>query len=188
LPKLSCVLISWTRSALTSVMFMSSWTNYMLRRRNWLLMVSLLKIRWKLLNEPEPYPECPQPTHRQNNYQQTTPANWRHQQHFMEDWQCARRQRGRPTLQERTQGTHCNMRTETNMRPTDGGWPTRPTQRTLDDYMGNAQTHRQQGREGMYNTANHNLQWGDRDPNEEGPGPRPDTMTWEREPTPLEYA
>jgi hypothetical protein len=55
---------------------------------------------WQLLNEPEPYPEHPQPTHRQNDYQQTTPANWQHQQCFMEDWQYAQQQRGRPPLQE----------------------------------------------------------------------------------------
>ena len=30
---------------------------------------------WKLLSEPEPHPECPQPMHQQNNYQKATPEN-----------------------------------------------------------------------------------------------------------------
>ena len=76
------------------------------------------------------------------------------------------------------QGAHRDTQTGTNKRATDNGWPTRPVQRTLDEYIENSQ--QRQGRLGN-NAAEHNAPWGDRDPNEEGPGPRPNEMT-------LEYA
>jgi len=143
---------------------------------------------WKLLNEPETHPVNIQPTRQHSNNQQAEPTNWRHQQRFMEDWQTTRRQRGRPAQQDRTQGTHRDTRLGTNERTADNGWPTRPVQRTLDDYMDEAQVRNQQGRERTgNNTTGRTTPWGDRDPNEEEPGTRPNGMTQRRDHTPLEY-
>ena len=126
---------------------------------------------WRLLNETEPQM---QQQHQQQPWQpwQQIPRrnpqqeNPQQQQKFIENWQEVRRRRGRPPVIQNQQ------------RP-DNGWPVRPTQRTLEEFMGNAQTQEQR-----------NSTWGDRDPNEQGPGPEPGprTQTTRREPTPLEYA
>ena len=144
---------------------------------------------WKLLNEPDSRTELNQPRHRQENHQQIDPANLRHQQRFMEDWQTTRRQRGRPASQNQTQGAHGDPRTGAHEgRPTDNGWPVQPTQRTLDHYLTNRQGHRQQEQEGNdQDTTNQRTQWSERDPNEEGPGPRPVLTPPRRGHTPLEY-
>ena len=100
-------------------------------------------------------------------------VNLHHQQHFMEDWQTTRHQCGRLAPQNHTQ---------------DNRWPVQPTQRTLDHYLTNQQGHGQQEQEGNdQDTTNQHTQWSERDPNEEGPGPRPVLTPSRRDHTPLEY-
>jgi hypothetical protein len=76
----------------------------------------------------------------------------------------------------------------TNKKPVDSGWPARPAQQMLNEYIGNSQAHSQQRQwRADNNPADHNIPWGDHNPNEEGPGPRPDEMAERRDHTPLEY-
>ena len=57
-------------------------------------------LTWKLLNQPEAYPDRARPTQQHNDNQRAELTNWHHQQRFMEDWQTTRRQRGRPNPQD----------------------------------------------------------------------------------------
>jgi hypothetical protein len=61
-------------------------------------------------------------------------------------------------------------------------------QRTLDDYMTNLQGQEQQEQErNEQDMTNQHAQWGDHNPNEEGPGHRPCLTPSRRELMPLEY-
>jgi hypothetical protein len=100
---------------------------------------------WRLLNEPEPL------IGNERTQQQQTNLGWNthhgrneYGQNFMEEWQTVRRHGRPPAPHEQSQSRYRNHRTETNMRPTDNGWPTRPVQTTLDSYVGNTQLNDQQ--------------------------------------------
>jgi hypothetical protein len=73
------------------------------------------------------------------------------------------------------------------MRPSDNGWPTRPVQSTLDNYIGNRQMNGQQ--QPHDNHTQQSNQWGNHptQPSRNvGPGPPPVIQT-HREHTPLKY-
>jgi hypothetical protein len=106
----------------------------------------------------QPWQQIPGGNPQQGNPQQ--------QQKFIENWQEVRQKRGRPPVAQ-------------NLPRPDNRWPVQPTQRTLEEFMGNSRTQEQQ-----------NTTWGDWDQNEQGPGPEPEWITQmtQRETTPLEYA
>ena len=122
---------------------------------------------WQLLNETETNTDFQQHQHNLNARWNAPPADLRNQHGFMNDWQEVRRHRGRPPTMQ-------------NRQP-DNGWPVRPTQTTLDNYMdGTRLTNHPNGTD-QQNPPQQNVSWEDQVMNEQNMAP-----TY-REPPPLEY-
>jgi hypothetical protein len=101
----------------------------------------------------------------------------------MENWQTV--QRGRQ--QHRQQSKYQNDQQIANTCMVDNGWPVRPAQTTLDGYLNHTATNEQQATHRNCRPTQQNTPWGDRDLNEQGPGPRPEELLQNREHTPLKY-
>jgi hypothetical protein len=133
---------------------------------------------WQLLNETDMHTDFQQHQHQLNSN-----ANWyaptgdpRSQYRFMDDWHEVRRQRGRPPPMQN--------------RQTDNGWPVRPTQTTLDNYIDGARPTGQPNQTERQNPPQQNISWEDQVMN--GQNTEPPTNATQppthREPTPLDYA
>ena len=143
---------------------------------------------WRLLNKPEPVIG-----NEQTHQKQTNPGSNSyhggdgHGQDFMEEWQTIWRRGRPPAPHERSQSRYRNHLTETNGRPTDNGWPTKPVQMTLDNYVRNTQpSNRQQPSNAPMQQSE---RWSDGPAGHDeniGLGPPP-TIPLRREHTPLEY-
>ena len=88
----------------------------------------------------------------------------------MNSWRMV--QRGRQQ-QQGEQGRYRDNQQKANMCMANNSWPVRPTQMTLDRYLNHTTTDNQQRPEVNQRLLLQNIPWGDRDPNEQGPGPRP---------------
>lgn len=122
---------------------------------------------WQLLNETETNTDFQQHQHNLNARWNAPPADLRNQHGFMNDWQEVRRHRGRPPTMQ-------------NRQP-DNGWPVRPTQTTLDNYMDGTRLTNQPNGTDQQNPPQQNVSWEDQVMNEQNMAP-----TY-REPSPLEY-
>ena len=138
---------------------------------------------WKLLNEPEHHAENQPQQWQQDVAWNRNRDNQENPQQFMENWQTVRRGR----QQHRQQSKYQNDQQTANTRTVDNGWPVRPAQTTLDGYINHMATNEQQATHGNRRPTQQNTPWGDRDPNEQGPGPGPEKTLQNREHTPLEY-
>jgi hypothetical protein len=126
---------------------------------------------WKLLNEPEQHTPYIHQQHPHRNETRDQHNDHPHnRQNFMENWQTVCR--SRQQIPQLYQNRHRDTQTRTNTRTTDNGWPVRPAQTTLDGYI-NTVT----GTSNAITTVQQNVAWGDRDPNEQGPGPEPNPTT-----------
>jgi hypothetical protein len=131
---------------------------------------------WQLLNETDTHTDFQQHQHNSNTNWYAPTGDLRNQHGFMDDWHEVRRQRGRPPTMQN--------------RQTDNGWPVRPTQTTLDNYIDGARPTGQSNGTERQNPPQRNVLWGDQVMNSQNMAPpmnatEPPTN---REPTPLDYA
>ena len=130
---------------------------------------------WQLLNEPDTYTDSQQQQYNPNATWHTPTGDPRYQQRFMDDWQEVRRQRGRPPPMQH--------------RQTDNGWPVKPTQTTLDNYIDGTRPTDQSNAPRRQNPPRQNISWADQvingqDTELPSNATRPPT---DREQTPLDY-
>lgn len=149
---------------------------------------------WRLLNDLEPE------THSTNQQQTGSKPNTQFQnhnerprEHYSEDWRTIQRRRGRQSHHNNHQQESHNHnhnqhahRTGANRWANDNGWPVKPAQTTLDRYMNPSLTSERQPAQQQLPYIPP-VQWGDSDPNEQGPGPLPTRSPLRRDSPTLEY-
>jgi hypothetical protein len=137
---------------------------------------------WSLLNQPETLMNEHQQAWQQGaDWATNTNINSQQAQQFTDEWQEVRRRRGYQRPPPGAPGGRGPPIYRGNERPTDNGWPVRPAQSTLEQFMGPTQPRNTQR---QHQQAQQNIPWADGDTNEQGPGPEPER---ERENTPLSY-